>query len=255
MIRIDQAANPLPVGVPGRARRDLLLSSPVTLRNADPTGVRRYQWTLLSKPPDSTATVVNPTSAVATITPDKHGWYRVQLSINSGQASLEEVQVRCFAVPDTADQARPAAGSKGAELNYDVSGSPNALGWAREMNEGHLWSIDSRHAPVTWEVNGGASQDFAITWGKPDALLQMLSVDSNGTSTMTRVSFYRDAARTESILALGPFDPSGPPFLYNLVTMLTGATDTLENNTVYGTLFNDDAANGTYSVAWRLRSV
>lgn len=232
-----------------------MLASPVTLRNADPTGVRRYQWTLLAKPEGSSATIVNPTSAVATITPDLHGWYRVQLSINTGQASLGEVMVRCFGVPDTADQARPAAGSKGVELNYSVPGGENATGWAREMNAGQLWSLDTRHAPVNWDVLPASFLDFSIAWGRPDALLQMLSIDAFGTSTSTRVHFYRNALRTEEILRLGPFDASVTPYLFNTVTMLTGATDTLELNTIYGRIFNDDAVGGLYSAAWRLRAV
>lgn len=253
MIRFDQAANASPVGVAGRARRDLLIDAPVTLRNSDNTGARRWQWTLLAKPPGSSATVVNPTSAVATLTPDVHGWYRVGLAINTGKLSLGEYQVRAFAVTDTADQARPAAGAKGDELNHDVSGSPNKQGWAREMNGNQLWSVDNRHDPTSIEVNAGSTADFSITWGLPDALLQMLSVDSQGDSTATRVSFFRDAARTEVIHSIASFNPSAG-YIFNTVTMLTGFDDTLENRTIYARIYNDDAMNTTYSVAWRLKA-
>lgn len=254
-IRFDQAANSSPVGIAGQARRDLLLANAVTLRNGDNTGVRRWQWTLLAKPSDSSATIVNPTSAVASITPDAHGWYRVQLAINSGQYALGEVQVRAFAVPDRADQARPAAGSKGVELNYNVDGSPNTTGWAREMNDGQLWSLDNRHSPTFFNVQAGKDVNFEITWGRPDALLQMLGVDSFGTSTACRIEFFRDAAHTELLLRVGPFDASTTPYLFNTVTTLTGALQGLENRTIYGLIANDDAIDGQFSVGWRYRAV
>lgn len=253
MIRIDQAANPQPIGVPGRARRDLRLSNPVTLRNGDPTGVKRYQWTLLSRPPLSTATIVNPTSAVASITPDKHGWYRLGLAINSGQYSLGEVQTLCFAVPDTADQAKPAAGSRGSEINYDIDGAPNTEGWARERNFHQDYSLDNRHSPATMAAAAGNQYNVTLDWGLPDAVLEMLGVESVG-STNSRIEFYRDAARTEQIARVGPFDGTLFPYLFNTLTMLTGATDTLEDRKIYFTIFNDDAVDGTYNVRWRFRA-
>ena len=40
---------------PGISRRDLVAGIPVILRNGDDTGVTRWNWTLLYKPPGSTA--------------------------------------------------------------------------------------------------------------------------------------------------------------------------------------------------------
>lgn len=210
---------------------------------------------MLARPIGSTATIASPQSAVATVSPDKHGWYRVQLSINTGQARLGEVHTLAFCVPDTADQAAPAAGSKGNELNYLVGGVPNPDGWAHETNSGQFFAIDNRHNPLIVNINAGLTADITIPWGKPDALLQMVGVFSNGTSGIAEVKFYRDAARTEVIAEFGPFDPSGPAFLFNRATMLTGATATLENKTIYARLFNNDIVNGTFTVSWRFRTV
>lgn len=252
-IRFDQAANDIPTGQAGRARRDIVISAPVTLRNGNNAGVRRHQWTLLARPSGSSATIVNPTSAVATLTPDVHGWYRVGLAINTGQLALGEYQVRAFGVPDSADQARPAAGSRGDELNYDVSGSPNTQGWAREINDHQMWSIDNRDSPFAITVTSGSSEDFEIDWGLPDAVLQFVSVTGN-TAMVTRLNFYRDAARTEPLLELDGIDPS-TGYIYNTVTTLTGATDTLEDRKVYATLFNDGLNPTNYVLRWRLKAV
>lgn len=46
-----------------------------------------YQWELLSKPTGSTASIISPSTAIATITPDIDGEYYVRLTVNDGTES------------------------------------------------------------------------------------------------------------------------------------------------------------------------
>lgn len=85
IIRLDQSR---PTGGPGSngiARNDLWQNRLCTLTSVNAAGA--YQWTILDKPPGSTASLTNPTSQVATFTPDKSGLdgtYRVMLGLDGG---------------------------------------------------------------------------------------------------------------------------------------------------------------------------
>jgi len=132
LITIDQLANPTPVGQPGVARDDILLASPVTLRNAVDTGVTRWRWTVLDVPIGS-AILTNATATTAefTFTPDVAGTYRVQLAINDGAEG--EIDTRIVGVRDGDGFLYPAADQRAEEANYDIAGSPNTKNWAKEV--------------------------------------------------------------------------------------------------------------------------
>lgn len=156
-IIISQPGNPQPVGLPGRARDDLLLGLPVLLSNASADGVAQYRWTLEAKPPGSTATISGPTSATAQFVPDKHGSYRVRLTLNS--AGPSEVQTRIAAVRDGFGRRIPAVGETGPEGNYDVGGSENVGGWGPDV-QALLASVVNYSFATTG--GGTAGSDFEI---------------------------------------------------------------------------------------------
>jgi hypothetical protein len=90
-----------------------------------------YQWTLISKPPESTAALNEPTTARPTFTPDKYGTYEVQLVVNDGwrDSNVDTVVI-------TFENVRPVAhaGSDqsiilvGSTVTLDGSGSSDANG-------------------------------------------------------------------------------------------------------------------------------
>lgn len=53
--------------------------TPVTLTNADDTGVAGWDWVIVYKPPTSTATISDALTSSATITPDVPGSYLIRL--------------------------------------------------------------------------------------------------------------------------------------------------------------------------------
>ena len=246
---IKFAQTGLPAVASGLARRDIAKSVPVTMRNGDDTGVTSWRWTLLYKPPGSTAVIVNPNSAVATLTPDVDGHsYRIQLSINGGKPALGEVQTRIFRVPDHAGLAAPAAGEQGAEANYVVDAVANTWGWSDEYNRRFLHAVDTRSSPTVIEILSGTNYDITIPWPLHDAVLQVLEIDG-GACTDCSILFAEDAAFANKILGLLNVDPSAVYKRYDHTTMTWPSTG-IDGN-IYMRVTNNDP-DATFRIGYRL---
>ena len=127
-IRIDQPANPTtPIGQPGRARDDLLLGLPVTLRNSDDTDVVRWVWALIDVPLGSTATLSGTTSPQVTFTPDVAGSYLVRLMVNDGLAG--QIDLKVAAVKDSLGRRFPATGETASSVNWPGN---DEKGWGKD---------------------------------------------------------------------------------------------------------------------------
>jgi hypothetical protein len=127
-IRIDQPANPTtPIGQPGRARDDLLLGLPVTLRNSDDTDVVRWVWALIDVPLGSTATLSGTTSPQVTFTPDVAGSYLARLMVNDGLAG--QIDLKVAAVKDSLGRRYPATGETASSVNWPGN---NEKGWGKD---------------------------------------------------------------------------------------------------------------------------
>lgn len=247
---IKFAQTGLPAVAAGLARRDIAKSVPVTMRNGDDTGVTSWRWTLLYKPPGSTAVIVNPNSAVATLTPDVDGHsYRIQLSINGGKPALGEVQTRVFRVPDHAGLAAPAAGEQGAEANYVVDAVTNTWGWSDEYNRRFLHAVDTRSDPEVVEILSGTDHDIVIPWHLHDAVLQILEIDG-GTCTDCNIEFFANAALTQQIFRILNADPSSIYKLYDHTTLTWPSTGLVDGN-VYMKITNNDP-DATFRIGYRL---
>jgi hypothetical protein len=251
-IRIDQAAAASPFGTAGYARDDISKGSGVTLRNGDPAGVKRSTWTLLGRPPTSSAVITNPTSAVATIVPDVHGVYRIRLEINQGGPG--EVDIRTFHVRDPAGLALPAVSERGGEDNYAVSpGVYNDQGHAREMNERQLRSLDNRDEPDEITVNAGLVDKITIEWGLKMGILQCLEITSSA-STDTTFGLYADAACTLEIARWANIDASTGWTWYTPVTCTGPFGVGLENNRIVLRITNNSASDTDYEVSYRIKA-
>jgi hypothetical protein len=233
----------------GQARRDVAVGVPVTLRNGDDSGVTTWRWVLLYRPPGSSATIANPNSAVATITPDVDGGtYRIQLSINGAREALGEVQTRVFRVPDAAGLAAPAANERGDEANYVVDAVTNTWGWADEYNRRYLASVDTRTDPEVVAIANGASYTIAIPWGLHDAVLQILEVGSSVSASID-ITIAADAGFANKLLLVAAVDPSAVYKVYEHRTLSWPSTGL--TGTIYLKITNNDV-NDNFRIAYRL---
>lgn len=156
-------------GEAGRSRDDLVLSSAVSLSNANNAGVTSWIWTMLDRPTGSTAELSNPHSSVATFTPDVEGTYRIELIVNQGRTG--EQQIRLAAVRDVDGLRMPAAGEED-EANWDIDGEENTRGWMPDLE---LFLQEA--------LTGGVTDHGALTGLADDDHTQYLLAD--GTRQLT----------------------------------------------------------------------
>jgi hypothetical protein len=250
-IRIDQASNPSPLGVAGYARDDIEKGAAVTLRNGDPAGVKSSRWSLLSRPYGSSASITNPTSAVATIVPDVPGSYRIRLEINQGGPG--EYDIRTLHVRDAAGMCLPAVSERAPEDNYRISpGVYNQDGHARELNERQLRALDNRDDPLVVNVAGGSSTIVAIDWGLPMAILESLEIVTD-ISILSEFAACADAAGSIVLHSWTAIDATTGWHMFETKTLAGLLGVPLEDNKVYLYIRNNDA-NSDYSVYYRIKA-
>lgn len=92
VIRIDQTqASGTSTGITGTARNDLWKSRLIALIST--TGDATPVWSLLARPPSSSAALTGATTSTATFTPDQPGTYRIQLTVLGGGGSNTQILV------------------------------------------------------------------------------------------------------------------------------------------------------------------
>lgn len=255
-IRINQPANPNPAGQPGRARDDLRLGAVVELRNVDDNGVQRWFWDMLDKPPGSTATISNPTSAVATFTPDLVGTYRVYLRVNDGRGRRGMEDVTTCIVRDTAGF-RPPAYLEGVESDFEIApGLRNEVGWLHEARL-RMYSVDNRsNVPelVTGVAGGGGTALVRVPWPLHDAEMVILEI-TGSTSTKTGVAVYADDGLVHPSYANPAFDAT-PTWAERGHYTISGRFSLgIESEMIKIVITNDDVAASDYVVRWRFQAL
>lgn len=255
-IRINQPANPNPAGQPGRARDDLRLGAAVELRNVDDNGVQRWFWDMLDKPPGSSATISNPTSAVATFTPDVVGTYRVYLRVNDGRGRRGMEDTTTAIVRDVAGF-RPPAYLEGVESDFDIApGVPNEVGWLHELRL-RMYSVDNRSglpAQVSGVAGGGGTALLRVPWPLHDAEMVILEI-LGSTSTNTRVAVYPDDALVNASYRSPAFDSTLTWAERGHYTITGSYSNGIESGFIKIVITNNDGAASDYDVRWRLQAL
>ena len=255
-IRINQPANPNPAGQPGRARDDLRLGAAVELRNVDNNGVQRWFWAMLDKPPGSSATIANPTSAVATFTPDVVGTYRVYLRVNDGRGRRGMEDTTTAIVRDVAGF-RPPAYLEGVESDFDIApGVPNEVGWLHEARLRMFASDNRSGAPETASgvAGGGGVAVVRVPWPLHDAEMVILEIVGSS-STNTRVAVYPDDAMVNASYRSIAFD-STLTWAERAHYTITGSySNGIESNFIKIVITNNDVGASDYDVRWRFQAL
>lgn len=137
----------MPIANAGPDRR-VSGNQPVMLdgsRSSDSDGDQlSYQWSIITSPTDSNATITNANSPYAVLTPDVSGDYQVQLIVSDGilESSPDIVLISDNNVPPLANAGLSQTYEVGSPVRFDGSASSDADGNA--LN--YLWRIVSAPA-------------------------------------------------------------------------------------------------------------
>jgi hypothetical protein len=151
----------------GTIPKDIGIGSLVQI-DASSNGATSYEWTILSKPAESTAIIQNPGASAARFGPlDVAGVYLVKLDINSYEAAPQS-RVLALSAPGTVS-ALPAApdplfDTGGNVLNFSFELPGILQGWAADWNiedtadllDKHAGTARGRITPLNFDTSSGA---------------------------------------------------------------------------------------------------
>lgn len=257
-IRINQTGG-AGVGSPGISRDDLIIASAVELRNVDNNGVTQWFWQLLDIPEGSAASLANPTSAVATFTPDVYGTYRVYLRVNDGRGRRGREAYATAIVRDPAGFREPAY-LEGSESNFQLSpGVFNRVGGLHEIRR-RMKAIDNRTDQYEQlAMGGGTSVDFEVDWDLPDAHVVWLEMSATASTNM-RLTAYGNAARSELLYDSGAVNATVNDWFDNRPwvasrTRGNGLEESFGQRKIYFTLANNSGVATDVNVGWRIQAL
>jgi len=252
LIRIDQAANPVPNGVAGISRDDIVLGSIVTVRNSSTSGVRSRRW-VLDRPFNSAAVLSTTTGEAPTFVPDVVGTYLIKLSVNGGLDMGEdgdEVDKRSVIVRDAAGHRHPAT-EEGAESNYQIApGLFNTEGWSPDLRR-MLQAYDNRDGdPLTVTVAAGGTENLAVVLpdNMDEGVLQYMLIQA--TSADSTIRIYANAVL---VLVLTNIDASSGYRIHYHVTIADDAAG-LTNHTFTIEVTNNSGASSDYEFYMRVKA-
>jgi hypothetical protein len=221
-----------------------------------------YQWTLLSKPAPSTATLTAATTVNPTLTLDAVGTYTIQLTVSDGSLSSNDtVTLSTLNSPPVAGAGADQSGTVGQVLTLNGSASSDVDGDTLS----YQWSLTSQPPGSTVVLNAPTSAMPTLALDKPGTYVAQLivndgSVDSApDTVTLSTLNSkpVADAgedqlaalASTVTLSGVDSVDVDGDTLSYqwSLVTKPATSTATLTSTTVVNTSFVLDKP-GTYVV-------
>lgn len=254
-IRIDQAANSIPVGVPSVSRDDILLGQVVSVRNGSTNGVRTRRW-VLSPPADSAAVLSSTDGEAPTFTPDVFGTYLIKLSVNTGLdlgVNGDEVDEIAVIVRDPAGHRFPAT-SEAAQANYQTApGVFNKEGWKPDLQR-MLQSYDNRgQTPIELTVGAGDTEQIAVALpdNMDEGVLQYLRVLSS-TSSDTTLRVLADSVECLSWQNFDALTPPGARYMQNV--SIINDNDGLPDHEFILELTNNDGAPSDYQIWLRVKA-
>lgn len=191
----------------------------------DPDGssITGYQWTLLWKPPGSTAQLAAATSAAPGLTVDQPGDYIVQLIVTAnGLASVPStVLISTNDVPPTA--------SAGADQTVYVGDTATVNGTGTDATNAPLtyrWSLlatPANSGGVT--LNGAQTPSASFVPGRAGTYVAQLIVNSGQVDSVPAVTHIQAVTPTTADLALAETADTISPPIGGTVQLILTATD------------------------------
>lgn len=208
------------------SRDDLVITNLITLLNQDDTGVSTWQWTLVSKPNDSSAALSSLTNSTTTFTPDKYGTYLIRLIINSGEDSDQvgagiKTEHYSFRIPAPKERTEFGIDTGWANALNDALQKidDGYIGLGDNFQETYNFSFspvriieDDTRGSIFVRANSGGDDIFIFENSSGD---QILSITANGAITHEETLLF-----SSSIVNSG----TNNAFTFNATNTLTGST-------------------------------
>jgi RHS repeat-associated protein len=229
--------------------------------STDPAGLPlSYQWSFVSKPSGSTATLSSTTAAKPTFVADKTGTYKLQLSVCDGHSTSapSTVVITSEIMPPVANAGPGQTVALGSTVQLDGSGSTDPAGLALT----YQWSFVSKPTGSTAALSGSTMVKPTFVADKSgNYTVQLVVTDKFASSTPSTVLISTQVvppvanAGVNQTVASGTTvhldgskstDANGLPltYLWSFVSVPSGSAATLSNPTsVQPTFVTDKVGN------------
>lgn len=221
-----------------------------------------YNWSVLSKPADSSVEVVDTSVPNISVTPDVGGLYIVQLVVSDGELASRPVTLAIEAqnTAPTANAGPNQSVFKGDLVALDGSGSSDPDGdeitYAWSITEKPVGSLAQLSEPASVspefvaDLNGGYVVSLTVNDGIQNSTADTLMVSTENRTPLAVITGPSEGISGDMITlsGLGSSDPDGDILTY--VWALQTPTDSsaaLNNNTAAAPMFSPDEG-GIYSV-------
>jgi RHS repeat-associated protein len=155
--------------------------------STDPAGLTlSYQWSFLSKPSGSTATLSSGSTAKPTFVADKTGTYKVQLTVCDGYSTSapSTVTIASQIMPPVANAGSSQTVSLGATVQLDGSGSTDPAGLALT----YAWSFVSKPSGSTATLSSSSAVKPTFVADKSGSYtVELIVTDKYSSSTPSTV--------------------------------------------------------------------
>ncbi|WP_298775011.1 PKD domain-containing protein [uncultured Shewanella sp.] len=217
-----------------------------------------FQWRIVSAPTNSTATLLNSTSVIASITPDVSGDYVISLVVNDGKTSspVTSVTLHSDNQPPLANAGRDLNSQIGQLVHLDGSGSSDADGDPLEVR----WSFVSKpknSASILSDIH--TLQPTFTPDSAGDYVVQLIVYDGHYFSIADTVTISTNNlaptahAGTNQTIVTGQLfnldgskssDPEAAPLSYywSQIAVPKGSTALLSSTTVVSPSFTPDVS-------------
>lgn len=251
--------------------QNVLMSSKVTLNGGNSSDANNdsltYQWTLVSKPSTSNASLFEATTSMPYFTPDVAGTYTASLTVSDGRLSSTPSTVTI-----TASSANLAPVANAGSAQNVVVGSLVTLNGANSSDVNgdvltYSWSITSKPAGSSASLTGASSVNPTFTADKAGNYVVTLfvndgAVSSNSsnvtiTAATSNIAPVANAGTAQNVVVgttttlngSASSDANGDPITYEwaVVSKPTNSNSVLSNGTTVNPTFVTDVA-GSYVI-------
>lgn len=223
-----------------------------------------YQWSLLSVPTGSAASLTTPTDSISRFTPDLAGTYTAQLIVSDGEAlSTPDTINVIVTVPNTAPVANAGVDQNintgalvmlNGTASSDIDGDTLSYLWVLSVPTGSLSTLNNNaisSPSFTADVDGTYSAQLTVNDGDADSAIdsvQIVATTLNSAPVANAgVDQNKNTGSTVTLDGSASTDADGDnlSYLWVLTTLPSGSAAVLNDATLASPIFSADL-DGSY---------